>query len=110
MGTLKVSKTWLFTLERENGCLIGKLTYMGVEYASIKIVIPTAPNMLYDIESFECQQEINDDDKMLLVNHIVINILLLEGTKLKIPFLTIKHTKEENMNFIKNYIPGCFPA
>ena len=110
METLKISKTWLFTLEKGNGYLIGKLNHTGVEYACIKIVMPTAPNMFYEIESFKCNQEINNNDKMLLINHIIINILFSNDVKPTKPFLSIKDTTDKNINFIKNYIPKFFLA
>ena len=108
MGTLKTSKTWLFCIEKGDDNLIGELTYMDKIYASIKVKRPNDIDKLYGVESFKCIEDVNDDDKMLLINHIVINILLLEGNNLSVPFLYLKNPNGENMDFIRNYIPNCF--
>lgn len=108
MGTLNTSKTWSFHIENDDDHLIGNLTYMDKVYANINIKRPNEIDRLYGVESFKCIEEVNDDDKMLLINHIVINILLLEGTNLSVPFLYLKYPNGENMDFIRNYIPSCF--
>lgn len=108
MGTLNTSKAWSFHIENEKDHLICKLTYMDKVYASINIKKPNKIDRLYGVESFKCTEEVNYDDKMLLINHIVINILLLEGGKLSVPFLYLKYPNGENMDFMKDYIPNCF--
>lgn len=110
METLDISKAWLFRIQNGDDYLIGELTYMGKVYVSIKVKKPNDIGMLYRVESFKChsEEDVNDDDKRLLINHIVINILLLEGTRLSVPFLYFKYPNGENMDFIRNYIPECF--
>ena len=108
METLDISKAWLFRIQNGDDYLMGKLTYMGKVYVSIKVKKPNDIDKLYGVESFKCIEEDNDGDKMLLINHIVINILLLEGNNLSVPFLYLKYPNGENMDFIRNYIPNCF--
>ena len=104
-----ISRAWSFRFTNEESCIVGELTYMDKTYANIKVTKHCSQGIAYGIESFESCKDVTDDDKRLLINHIVVNLLLLEGKNLTLPLLYLKQPTDDNLNFIIGYLSGGFP-
>lgn len=109
MGTLNVSRAWSFCCVNEDPNITYTLQYMDKTYATIKVVKQELDNIPYGIDFFDCTDDVTKSDKMLFINHVVINILLLEGTIKPLPFLYIR-SSNANLDFIKEYLSGGFPV
>ena len=108
MGTLNVSRAWSFRCVNEGLNITCTLQYMDKTHATIKVVKQELDNIPYGIDFFDCSDDVTESDKMLFINHVIINILLLEGTMKPLPFLYIR-SSNTNLNFIKEYLSGGFP-
>lgn len=106
---LTTTHAWTISLSAEGSLKECILRYMGDNYASIKVLEQENNPGKYDIISFECHKDITDDDKRCFINHVVTYLLFIDDNKRGIPFLYIKQSNDENLNFIKSYLSDWPP-
>ena len=109
-GTMKdllnTTRAWTISLSSEGSLKKYILKHTIDNYACIQVLEQENNQGNYDIKSFECYKEMSDDDKRFFINLVVINLLLMDGKKKNIPFLYMKQSNDENLNFIKSYLSG----